>query len=331
MTAALRPMNLGEILDRTFEIYRNQFLLFFGIAALPALAILAIHAADNAWLHSNQLVHTYNRGGAVLWNSVVGLAYYHISGFFNFLVMPAAVRSCSKAIFGDRTSLVSALRFAATRWRSYISIAILKLLAELVIPEVLVLGLMLGMAFAEDKLGLLNGHPGIPVVLVLLSPVLIVAFLFPWLGACLALAYPVAVLEHLTGVKALRRSWKLSRGGRLRIAFTWLSLIAMTSIVAFSLQLLNRWLAFAIYTATHLRFYGLHFYYGVAYLLNALVAAGVGPVFPIAVVLFYYDQRVRREAFDLEKMMEAAGLSAPAPGEDEEKSPEAQETAPESI
>src|SRR5215469_6901848 len=33
MTTALRPLTLGELLDRTFQLYRNNFLLFVGIAA----------------------------------------------------------------------------------------------------------------------------------------------------------------------------------------------------------------------------------------------------------------------------------------------------------
>ena len=42
MTAPLRPMNLSEILDRTFHIYRSRFLLYLGIAAFPALTIAAL-------------------------------------------------------------------------------------------------------------------------------------------------------------------------------------------------------------------------------------------------------------------------------------------------
>lgn len=34
MDATLRPMNLAEILDRTFAIYRKRFLVFVGIAAM---------------------------------------------------------------------------------------------------------------------------------------------------------------------------------------------------------------------------------------------------------------------------------------------------------
>ena len=41
MTTALRPLTLGELLDRTFLLYRQHFVVFVGIAALPHLALLA--------------------------------------------------------------------------------------------------------------------------------------------------------------------------------------------------------------------------------------------------------------------------------------------------
>ena len=51
MTPTLRPMNLGEILDRTFHIYRSRFLQFVIVGAIPALAMRSIHIADGAWIH----------------------------------------------------------------------------------------------------------------------------------------------------------------------------------------------------------------------------------------------------------------------------------------
>ena len=35
-TAELRPLSLGELLDRTFSLYRNHFWVFVGIMAIPA-------------------------------------------------------------------------------------------------------------------------------------------------------------------------------------------------------------------------------------------------------------------------------------------------------
>lgn len=34
-------------------------------------------------------------------------------------------------------------------------------------------------------------------------------------------------------------------------------------------------------------------------------------LYPIALTLFYYDQRIRHEGYDIERMMDDAGLIAP--------------------
>lgn len=41
MTTGLRPLTTGELLDRTFSLYRAHFGLFIGIFALPHLVVLA--------------------------------------------------------------------------------------------------------------------------------------------------------------------------------------------------------------------------------------------------------------------------------------------------
>jgi hypothetical protein len=39
----------------------------------------------------------------------------------------------------------------------------------------------------------------------------------------------------------------------------------------------------------------------------------LGPIWAAGITLFYYDQRVRKEGYDIEWMMQAAGLTAPEP------------------
>jgi hypothetical protein len=39
----------------------------------------------------------------------------------------------------------------------------------------------------------------------------------------------------------------------------------------------------------------------------------LGPIYATGITLLYYDQRVRKEGFDIEWMMQAAGLTVPAP------------------
>ena len=61
--------------------------------------------------------------------------------------------------------------------------------------------------------------------------------------------------------------------------------------------------------------------YGSAFAIQALTK----PVYGIALMLFYYDQRIRHEGFDIELLMQRAGLIAPPPP------PPSTETWPPSI
>ena len=44
-TLDLRPLSLGELLDRTFFLYRRHFLLFVGIAAIPYSFFFVVNLA----------------------------------------------------------------------------------------------------------------------------------------------------------------------------------------------------------------------------------------------------------------------------------------------
>jgi hypothetical protein len=48
MVTVLRPLSTSELLDRTFHLYRNNFLMFVGIIAIPQLAVLALQIVGAA-------------------------------------------------------------------------------------------------------------------------------------------------------------------------------------------------------------------------------------------------------------------------------------------
>jgi len=50
MVTVLRPLSTSELLDRTFHLYRNNFIVFVGIAALPQLVVLALQLISSAML-----------------------------------------------------------------------------------------------------------------------------------------------------------------------------------------------------------------------------------------------------------------------------------------
>jgi hypothetical protein len=311
MKAVLRPMNLGEILDRTFEIYRKRFLLFAGIAALPAAVMLAIHLADNAWVHTNRLIDAADeeRESQIFLGWFLAYGYYHISGFVGLLFHPAWVRAVSRELFGESNSILGSLRFLAARWRTYLWIAFLKMCAQLIVPEALAIGLFFGAYYIFDKLGMTQNFFPLGAVLLALIAGIFTAFF--WIGIALAFAMPAAALEEIGGWKSLRRSWRLTGGSRGRILVAWIMVIACALVLEGVAALLAWWIASLAYTGHLAAGYNRQVHVVVLYFFYAAIAVVVGPLYPIALTLLYYDQRARKEGYDVEKLMEAAGLLTP--------------------
>lgn len=56
MVTVLRPLSTSELLDRTFHLYRNNFLMFVGIVAIPQLAVLALQIGGAALIQQGHSV-----------------------------------------------------------------------------------------------------------------------------------------------------------------------------------------------------------------------------------------------------------------------------------
>ena len=310
MTAPLRPMNLGEILDQTFHIYRSRFLAFVMIATIPTLAMDLILFANEAWIHVSSLVHTnWTKSGLVFWNTVVWLSLSHIFNVLFLLFEPAMIKIVSGSIQGSEHSFTSSLRFAANRWRRYLWIAILKSAAILIVPELFAASILI----AEALFFISKGSPKLThfeSVLVFVVPGLTGIALFLSCGACLSLALPIAALESLKGLKSLRRSWTLSKGTRTRVLFTWLVVYTSLWVLTWGLEFLLGQLMFFVGSMLHMAETTRYFYRPAVFILATTIYVLLGPIYPIAITLFYYDQRIRREGYDIERMMESAGMTA---------------------
>lgn len=304
-------MTLGEILDRTFQIYRARFLVFVGIAAFPAVAMLAVHFVDLGWLHVASWVHPWRQRGVALWTLIVSLFFFHLAAVFGTLVVPAYVKQVSSLLSNTACSLGGSVRFVCQRWRSYLWLTILKVGVVVVLPEGIAFGGLVAAALILDAMGALNGEQKLSAFLVLFVVCLAGGFVFIWLGMRLALTFPVAAIEVRSGFGALKRSWQLSREGRLRIFGAWGTAICLGAMASLILQLLLRLAFFAIsHRAIHVGATP-PLYLQSRYLLGAVISSLIGPLYPIALTLIYYDQRIRREGYDIELMMNAAGWSAP--------------------
>jgi hypothetical protein len=117
----------------------------------------------------------------------------------------------------------------------------------------------------------------------------------------------------MPGFKALRRSWTLSREGRWRVALTFFLLFVLGWSVSYGVQSGWHWLVLLIYREWPRSLRVLRaIYLPAGYALSVLLGMVLQPLYPIAVTLLYYDQRIRKEGFDIEHMMTAAGMDAAA-------------------
>jgi len=110
MNNHLRPMALGEILDRTAELYRNHFLLFAGISAIFAgimLAVQLLYVRSLVLLgYPNMMAHFRwgTASGAVLEGLVIlmlaglSIAANNRAVAWVYLDKPASIRAAAKSV-----------------------------------------------------------------------------------------------------------------------------------------------------------------------------------------------------------------------------------------
>jgi hypothetical protein len=170
-----------------------------------------------------------------------------------------------------------------------------------------------GQAFSEvrhrvGELILVSLNVGIRVVIGLL--LLVVPGV--WLALRYAVSFQAAVLEHAGINDSLARSATLTKGDKGRVFVIYFLFIVLTVAVGGLAMLL---------TTTLIGFPrvspagpGAFWPRVTTQTVNFAVQAILGPLLPTALCLLYYDERVRKEAFDIEHMMQqldGAGSEAP--------------------
>ena len=311
----LGPLRMGEILDRIAQIYRSRFLAFLGIASIPAGTMFVFSAGLvglAGWIgtKSGQGITAAN---ALAWAAIAGLALLLLPAMVGSTALGEAAMcdAAARSFLGYPITIRDCYKTAWNRGWRYVGILLLQGLAIFVGPSV-VFGVLTGVLIAANVSGYARSDPS-PLFggLVLLGFVVFGA-LAVWMLLRLCLAFPASVVEQASAWNSLQRSTRLSAGTRGRILVLYLlgfllnqilawvvmfpAIILLAMIPAFQGQAHTR----AAGTFTTFAFYGAMF----------VVRALTKPVFGIGVTLFYFDQRIRKEGFDIEWMMQQAGMVA---------------------
>lgn len=285
-------MQLGEILDGSFNIYRRHFGLFMRLSLIivwlpTALVVyLSVRFAGTPLEFLNMIErHPLASFG-------IGLLAVIIWVGSSLLLKAGTIRIISDSYLGQEPELGSALRFGGAKIVPLLLVALSKglLLTLICVFGALGMGLMV-------VVGRLMG-PAIGGLLVTVGGIAL-GWLVVWIACGYGTTTPIIVLEELSSsFDAFGRSWELTRGLRGKVFGTmfvaWLIGYFLPQMVITGI---NTFLS-AGGNATVQTFF---------VVLASLIGIVLAPILPCVLTLLYYDLRVRREAFDLQILSEQLG------------------------
>ena len=319
MNEQLRPLNLGEILDRTLQLYRARFLVLLGIAALPAGLVLAMASAIFL------MVLGFGPGGPAA-NSpvlagVLAVLFFLGAAFVALPLLVAALALCRAALNhaaagacrGEKIDIRSSYRLAWKQGWRYGWLSILNWLATAGAPVVVLGGLFFALGIATA----LKAVPNDSLVGLVFLAVLLGASVFYVVAQIrLWLAFSACVVEGIDAWQAVKRGYTLSQGTRGRLFVLWIlgDVLGRVLTVALAVPLI---IAIELVPGANNPQHQEAAGSAILWVLTGCYVASqalIQPVYAIALMLFYYDQRIRKEGFDIEWLMEQAGMvAAPAP------------------
>ena len=317
MSETLRPSTLGEILDRTAQLYRRNFWLFVGVAALPVGAIVALGAlAATIWtvFFRTITVDNFAMTGtlAILFVGIVlvGIPIYIAAMVFSYAGLTQAAASAHR---GEAITIRGALGLVKPQFWRYLWFIIVQGFIVGVLPAsaaALAIGILIALAAAAGG-GAASVALGFVAVLIGIGAVVIII----WLLLSYSLGLPACVIESKPAWESMQRSWKLSSGTRGRICLMYLLVGALAMAVSMLSAIPSMIVIFigaakgSVPTQSSAAFIVAEI---VRVVMDFVLQALIAPVSWIALVLFYYDQRIRKEGFDIEWMMQQAGLTEPS-------------------
>jgi hypothetical protein len=317
MQTNLRPMSLGEILDRTAQLYRTNFMLFAGIAGVYAGVLLVLNLVQ---IGMQQLLLHLHMAKQLPWFT---LGFLVLILPLMFIFAGAAVAANNRAVAWVNLGHPATIRgaYASTLPRLGRYLWLMTIVAFLIyIPFIfLFIGYFVFLfAYARPHAlfaaGGANANPQAMIVFLLVTAAFGVIALGAMIYAVImalrySLAIPASVIEDLKARRAIRRSIELTKGSRGRI-FVLLLLIFVIEIGL--VMITQLFFIVAMFAAAKHRAEIPVWMQIVQQIVGFLTNTFIGPMYATGLTLFYYDQRMRKEGFDIEWMMEAAGMTAPA-------------------
>jgi hypothetical protein len=304
MDTTLRPLSLGEILDRTFHLYRSNFLMFAGIASFAAglnliwklIQTLVVHALQQ---HLGLAAMGGVNNGFVFVDGVIAV----IAAAVSFAAITCAV---SAIHLGRPTSIALAYREVIPQWGRYVWLYVIAVFLAWG-PVLLIVVALMTTAFLIPHVATGTLVTGALFALYGLSMLVLVPFGI-WMSLRYSLSNAACTFEKIKARAALKRSISLSKGASQKLSiFVLILLVWIISAIIMYAALTPFFLlvygAFASHRPLTQVPIGMTIY---TLFVGFIVSSITLPLYSVGLTLFYYDARIRKEGFDVEWLIDKA-------------------------
>jgi hypothetical protein len=293
--ATLRPLGIGDVLDRVFAIYRARAIGLFVLGLILFVAIVIawivlgiVFALVGQATFQRLSQQQTNDPAALLTNPAFldlmgGILVYFLIGWLVTLLVGAVftgavIDAAAAAHLGQERSLSQSF---VVGFQSSLRIFFAGVLVTIVVG-------LIGALFNVVSLNVNNG-------LVLFLIFCVYLFVQVYVQASFFVAPVVATIERHGPVSSLRRSWQLSTGFRWRIVGLVLLLFVLAAVL-FVLVIFLVGLAVAANRTLG----------AIGVFIATFAAVPIWmPLFFGTMTVLYYDLRVRKEGLDLQLAAEA--------------------------
>ena len=264
----LRPLEIGDLLDETFRMYRRHFFLFAGLSVIFAIPTAALSGFTLFTLFNSLLKPG---SGFVIEPSI--LIWYGVFLLVTLALVPfqygAVTYAACESALGRPVTPSGVLKGIGRRYFPLLGYWLLITLMAIVFC-------------------------------------LLPLWIWIWVGWCVVV--PVMFVENVGLRAAMGRSWRLVEGRWWRTFFIVFLMFVVFYVVSLALRafiaLGQALLQLVVSQLVVLWISGV---------TTAIVDSLVFPVLQIAIVLIYFDLRVRKEGLDLFQQAQRVSPPLPAP------------------
>jgi hypothetical protein len=285
-TQRFEPMSVGQIIDRAFRLYRSNFIRFVAIVAIIQVPIALIQYAVSPTSVEYEQTDWQSHGGEEFrfgFQSTQGAGVSVVVTLLflvaQLLCMAALTKGVSESYLGNQVTVGQAYKTVLPRLFTLILAVIL---LWLIFAGVGVIGMVA--AFAIPVLGIIAW-----------------LCLMIFLAVRVLLTVQTLVVERCGPYKSIKRSWALTARNFWR-AFGLLLLLGLIIGVVM--------LLFFLVAGLVMRDARFLFTPGgslTVWAINTALQILLTPIGACALILLYYDLRIRKEGFDLQMLAQSLG------------------------